>query len=113
MARGGYIGMGGFGGNMGSLMAQAQKMQKQLEVAKQEINELRVTGTAGGDKVSVVLGGDHKLYGLEISPDVIDPEDPEMLADLITAAFNQASEEIEKISSEKMNAITGGVQMPF
>ena len=47
MAKGGYRGMGGFGGNMGSLMAQAQKMQKQLEIAKQEINEMRITGTAG------------------------------------------------------------------
>jgi len=110
MAKGGYRGMGG---NMGSLMAQAQKMQKQIEIARQEIKELRLTGTSGGDKVKVVLGGDHKIYNIEIAKDVIDPEDPEMLADLIAAAYNQASEELEKESTSRMNKITGGVQMPF
>ena len=110
----GYRGMGGFGGgNMNSLMAQAQKMQRQLEVAKEEINELRVTGTSGGDKVKVVVGGDHRIYDLVIDKEVIDPEDPEMLADLIVAAVNQANDEVGMISAEKMNGSTGGVNLPF
>lgn len=116
MAKGGFRGgMGNLGGmgNMGNLMAQAQKMQKQIEVAQNEIKEMRIEGTAGGGMVKVILGGDHKVYNLEIAKDVIDPEDSEGLADLITAALNQAAEQLEKESSDKMNAITGGVRMPF
>jgi len=110
--RGGMGNLGGMGG-MGNLMAQAQKMQKQLEITQQEIKELRIEGTAGGGQVKLILGGDHKIYNLEIGKDVIDPEDPEMLADLVVAAFNQASEELEAKSSEMMNRVTGGVKMPF
>ena len=116
MAKGNFRGgMGNFGGmgNMSGLMAQAQKMQKQLEVTQQEIKKLRIEGSAGGGQVRLILGGDHKIYNLEIAKDVIDPEDPEMLTDLITAAFNQASEELETKSSEMMNKVTGGVKMPF
>ena len=101
------------GGNMGNLMAQAQKMQRQIEIAQAEIKELRITGTAGGEMVKVVLGGDHKLYNVEINKDVIDPEDAEGLADLIMAAVNQAADTLEKESTDRMNAITGGVKMPF
>ncbi|SCW64382.1 hypothetical protein SAMN02910456_02322 [Ruminococcaceae bacterium YRB3002] len=110
--RGGYGNMGGMG-NMGNLMAQAQKMQKQLEITQQEIKELRIEGTAGGGQVKIILGGDHKIYNMEIAKEVIDPEDPEMLADLITAAYNQASEALEAESTERMNKVTGGVKMPF
>ena len=105
-------GMGGMG-NMGNLMAQAQKMQKELENVQIEIKQLRISGTAGGDKVKIVLGGDHKIYNLEIDPEVIDPDDAEMLADLITAAYNQANDELEAKSTEMMNKVTGGVKMPF
>ncbi len=111
MAKGGFRGMPG--GNMGNLMAQAQKMQRQIEIAQAEIKELRITGTAGGEMVKVVLGGDHKLYNVEINKDVIDPEDAEGLADLIMAAVNQAADTLEKESTDRMNAITGGVKMPF
>lgn len=100
-------------GNMGNLMAQAQKMQRELELVQQEIKQLRIPGSAGGDKVKIVLGGDHKIYNMEIAPEVIDPDDSEMLADLITAAYNQASEELETKSTEMMNRVTGGVKMPF
>lgn len=115
MAKGGFRGMGNMGGmgNINQLMAQAQKMQKQLEVTQQEIKELRIEGTSGGGQVKLILGGDHKIYNLEIGKEVIDPEDPEMLSDLIVAAFNQASEELEAKSSEMMNRVTGGVKMPF
>ena len=105
-------GMGGMG-NMGNIMAQAQKMQKELENVQIEIKQLRIAGSAGGDKVMLVLGGDHKIYNLEIDPEVIDPDDAEMLADLITAAYNQANDELEAKSTEMMNKVTGGVKMPF
>ncbi|MBR6879886.1 MAG: YbaB/EbfC family nucleoid-associated protein [Clostridiales bacterium] len=115
MAKGGFRGFPGMGGmgNMGNIMAQAQKMQRDLEIAQNEVNLLRIDGTAGGDMVKITLGGDHKIYGLEIKKDVIDPEDPEMLTDLITAAYNAALEELEKQKAEKMDKVTGGVKMPF
>ena len=109
----GFKGMPGGMGGMGNLMAQAQKMQKELERVQIEVKELRIPGTSGGDKVKLVLGGDHKIYNLEIAPEVIDPEDSEMLADLITAAYNQANDELEAKSTEMMNKVTGGVKMPF
>ena len=109
----GFKGIPGGMGNMGNLMAQAQKMQKELENVQIEIKELRIPGTSGGDKIKLVLGGDHKIYNLEIAPEVIDPEDPEMLSDLIVAAYNQANDELEAKSTEMMNRVTGGVKMPF
>lgn len=109
----GFKGMPGGMGNMGNLMAQAQKMQRQIEAVQSEIKLLRITGTSGGDKVKLVLGGDHKIYNLEIAPEVIDPEDSEMLADLITAAYNQANDELESKSTEMLDKVTGGVKMPF
>ncbi|MCR5593517.1 MAG: YbaB/EbfC family nucleoid-associated protein [Saccharofermentans sp.] len=111
----GFKGMGfpGGMGNMGNLMAQAQKMQREIENVQAEIKLLRINGTSGGDKVKLVLGGDHKIYNLEIAPEVIDPEDSEMLADLITAAYNQANDELEATSAEMLNKVTGGVKMPF
>ena len=109
----GFKGMPGGMGNMGNLMAQAQKMQRQIEAVQSEIKLLRITGTSGGDKVKLVLGGDHKIYNLEIAPEVIDPEGSEMLADLITAAYNQANDELEAKSTEMLDKVTGGVKMPF
>lgn len=111
MVKGGFRGMPG--GNMGNLMAQAQKMQRQIEIAQAEIKELRITGTAGGGVVKAVVGGDHKIYNIEIAKEAIDPEDAEGLADLVMAAINQASEELEKESNDRMTSITGGVKMPF
>ena len=111
MARGGFRGMPG--GNANNLMAQAQRMQKQLEVAQAEVSAMRITGTAGGEQVKVILGGDHKLYGVEIDPSVIDPDDADGLADLVMAAVNQAQDELEAESQKRLNAITGGVKLPF
>jgi len=108
----GFRGMGGMG-NMGNIMAQAQKMQKDMEIAQQEIQMLRIEGTAGGGLVKLTLGGDHRIYGLEIAKEVIDPDDAEGLADLITAAYNQASEQIDEQSAARMSKATGGMKLPF
>lgn len=105
-------GMGGMG-NMGNIMAQAQKMQKDMEATQQQVALLRIDGTSGGGKVKLTLGGDKKLYALDIDKDVIDPEDPEMLSDLIIAAYNSASEELEATSAEMMSKVTGGMKLPF
>lgn len=112
MAKGFRGGMG-MGGNMGQVVAQAQKMQRQIELAQAEIREMEFTGTAGGELVKVVVGGDHRLYEVELSKEIVDPEDIEGLQDLIIAAANQALEQIDNTNQERMNAITGGMKMPF
>lgn len=113
MAKGGFRGGMGMGGNMNNMLAQAQKMQRQIEMAQAEIQEMRFTGTAGGELVKVVVTGKHLLESVEISKDVIDPDDIEGLQDLIIAAANQALEQIDKTNQERIGAITGGLRMPF
>ena len=112
MAKGFRGGMG-MGGNMSQVVAQAQRMQRQIEMAQAEIREMEFTGTAGGELVKVVVGGNYKMKSIELSKDIIDPEDIEGLQDLIIAAANQALEQIDNTNQERMNAITGGMKMPF
>ena len=112
MAKGFRGGMG-MGGNMNQVVAQAQKMQRQIELAQAEIREMEFTGTAGGELVKVVVGGNYKMKSIELSKDIVDPEDIEGLQDLIIAASNQALEQIEKTNQERIGAITGGMKMPF
>ena len=112
MAKGFRGGMG-YGGNMNQVVAQAQKMQRQIEMAQAEIREMRFTGTAGGELVKVVAGGDHQIFSVEIAKEVVDPDDIEGLQDLIIAAANQALEQIDKTNQERISAITGGMKMPF
>ena len=112
MAKGFRGGMG-MGGNMSQVVAQAQKMQRQIEMAQAEIQEMRFTGTAGGELVKVVVTGKHQVESVEIAKEVVDPDDIEGLQDLIIAAANQALEQIDKINQERIGAITGGMKMPF
>ncbi len=112
MAKGFRGGMG-MGGNMNQVVAQAQRMQRQIEMAQAEIREMLFTGTAGGELVKVVVGGDHRVKSIELSKDVVDPEDMEGLQDLIIAAANQALEQIDKTNQERINGITGGMNLPF
>ena len=112
MAKGGFRGMG-MGGNMNNMLAQAQRMQRQIEMAQAEIQEMRFTGTAGGELVKVTVTGKHLLESVEISKEVVDSDDIEGLQDLIIAAANQALEQIDKTNQEKISSITGGLQLPF
>ena len=112
MAKGGFRGMG-MGGNMNNMLAQAQKMQRQIEMTQAEIQAMEFTGTAGGELVKVVVTGKHQLESVEIKKEVVDPDDIEGLQDLIIAAANQALEQIDKTNQEKISAITGGLKMPF
>ena len=100
MAKGFRGGMG-MGGNMSQVMAQAQRMQRQIEMAQAEIQEMRFTGTAGGELVKVVVTGKHQIESVEI------------LQDLIIAAANQALAQIDKTNQERIGSITGGMKMPF
>ncbi len=100
---------GGFGGggNMNQMMMQARKMQQDLQRAQQEIAETEVIGTAGGEMVEVVITGDKKMVSVTIDPKAVDPDDVEMLEDLLVAAFNAAMEEADKLSAEKLGPMAG------
>jgi len=108
-------GMGGFGG-LGSLMKQAQKQaaqfQKQLEEVQRSMADRVVEGTAGGGMVVAQMNGKQDLVALKIDPEVVDPNDVEMLQDLILAAVNEALEQSQQIANERMSGLTGGLSLP-
>ncbi len=99
---------GGFGGqNLQSLMKQAQKMQEEMEKAKQEISQSQVTGVSGGGVVEVVLTGERRVKSINLKPEVVNAEDVEMLEDLIVAALNHALDQVEQLEKEKLPNIPG------
>ena len=107
--RGGFPGGMGMPGNMNNLMKQAQKMQKQMEETTKELEEQEVTATAGGGAVSVTVSGKKEVTAVKLEPEVVDPDDIEMLQDLIIAATNEALRKMEEESAEVMNSIAGGL----
>ncbi|MCQ2409488.1 MAG: YbaB/EbfC family nucleoid-associated protein [Clostridia bacterium] len=99
---------GGFGGgNMNQLMKQAQAMQRKLQEAQEKIAETEVTGTAAGGMVEVKLMADKTPVSISIKPEAVDPEDVEMLEDMIMAALNSAMEEADKVSKELLGPMAG------
>ena len=114
--RGGFPGMG-MPGNMNNLMKQAQKMQRQMEEAQKELEEKEVTAAAGGGAVEVTVSGKHEITKVKLSPEVVDPDDSEMLEDLIMAETNEADSQSDEFSQSSMAKITGGMGglggMPF
>ena len=107
--RGGFPGGMGMPGNMNNLMKQAQKMQKQMEETTKELEEKEITATAGGGAVEVVVTGKKEIKSVKISPEVVDPDDIEMLEDLFVAATNEALRQIEEYSQTQMAKVTGGL----
>ena len=105
--RGGF--QGGMPGGMGNLMKQAQKMQRQMEEASKELEEKSYKATAGGGAVEVEVSGKKEILSVKLSPEVVDPDDIEMLQDLIVAAVNEGLREAAKESEETMSRITGGM----
>lgn len=101
MARNRHGGMPG-GMNMNSLMQQAQKMQREMAEAQEAIANTEVEASSGGGMVTVKMSGEHKILDLSIKPDAVDPDDVEMLQDLILAAIREAERQIEEITSDKM-----------
>jgi len=99
---------GGFG-MPGDMFRRLQTLQEDLMKAQEEIAAMTVTATAGGGAVTAVVSGDRRLKSLQIQPDVVDPNDVEMLQDLIVAAVNQGMEQVEKVAAERMSAVTGGL----
>jgi nucleoid-associated protein EbfC len=98
--------------NMQQMMRQAQKMQKELAKAQEEIATMTCEGSAGGGMVKAVVTGDMKVSSITIDPDAVDPEDVEMLQDMVCAAVNEALREVSEISNKRMNAATGGMNIP-
>ena len=105
--RGGFP--GGMPGNMNNLMKQAQKMQKQMEEAQKQLEEQVVEATAGGGAVTVTVSGKKEVVSVHLEEEVVDPDDVEMLEDLIVAATNEALRKMEEDSQEKMGKVTGGL----
>lgn len=103
---GGYGGGGGM--NMQQMMKQAQKLQQQMAEAKEELENARVTGSAGGGAVTITLSGSKRFIGIEIKPEVVDPDDVEMLEDLITAAANEAYAEVDELVANSPLSQLGG-----
>ena len=102
--RGGFP--GGMPGNMNNLMKQAQKMQRQMEEAQKELEEKEITAAAGGGAVEVTVSGKREITKVKLSEEVVDPDDIEMLEDLIMAATNEALRQLEEFSSDSMSKIT-------
>jgi DNA-binding YbaB/EbfC family protein len=97
--------------DMRQIMQQAQKMQEQLAKAQAELAEARFTGSAGGGMVTAVVTGGPELVEVKISPDVVDPDDIEMLEDLVVAAVRQAMEAAVEAANSQLGGLTGGLDM--
>lgn len=100
---------GGMPGNMNNLMKQAQKMQKQMEESTKEMETKQFTATAGGGAVEVTVSGKKEVTKVKLSEEVVDPDDIEMLEDLIVAATNEALRKMEDETQSQMSKITGGL----
>ncbi len=98
--------------DMKQMMRQAQKMQKELNKAQAEIATMSFEATAGGGMVKAVASGDMSITALSIDPDAVDPEDVEMLQDMVVAAVNEALRGVSEMSNQRMNAVTGGMNIP-
>lgn len=100
------------GMNMQQMMRQAQKMQKELAKAQEEVAAMTFEGTAGGGMVKAVAKGDMSIESIAIDPEAVDPEDVEMLQDMVCAAVNDALRGVNEASSMRMGAVTGGMNIP-
>ena len=108
--RGGFPG-GGMPGNMANLMKQAQKMQRQMEEQAKEMETKEFTATAGGGAVEVTVSGKREITKVKLDEEVVDPDDIEMLEDLIMAATNEALRKVDEATSNAMSKFTGGMGM--
>lgn len=98
--------------NLGQMMKQAQEMQSKMTEMQDKLSEMEVTGSSGAGMIEVTLSGKSEMRGIKIDPSLIDPSDPEVLEDLIVAAFNDAKGKVEAKVSDKMSEMTGGLQLP-
>ena len=112
MAKGGFRGMPGGGGmNQAAMMKQAQKMQQEMLRMQQEQEAKTFTAKAGGGMVSATVNGKHELVNLDINPEAVDPDDVEMLQDMILAAVNEAMRTADAEAANNMSRLTGGMNL--
>lgn len=105
-------GMGGGPQNMQSMLRQAQKMQEDIETKKAELEEKEYVVTSGGGMVEITVKGNHEVKAIGLNPEVVDPEDVEMLEDMLVAAFNEAMRQIDEESERELEKVTGGLNIP-
>ena len=113
MAKGNHFNGFGGGANMKQLMRQAQKLQEQMTKAQEELDEREFTAQAGGGMVTVTVTGKRELKQLDIKPECVDPDDVEMLQDMVIAAVNSALKAAETSREESMAKVTGGLNFGF
>ena len=104
---------GGQGGGQMAMMKRIQEMQAQMEAKQQEIEQSEFTASAGGGAVEVTVSGAHEVKAIELQPDVVDPEDIEMLSDLLIAATNEAMRKADDAMEQAMGAFKSGLNLPF
>lgn len=102
----------GGGGSMQKQLAQMQAMQRQMESMQSEIEEKEFETTAGGGAVKCIMNGKKEIVTLELKEEIVDPEDIEMLQDLIMAAVNEAIRQVDEVTNNEMNKLTGGLNIP-
>jgi DNA-binding YbaB/EbfC family protein len=111
MARGGFPGMPG--GNMQQMLVKAQKMQQQVMAKQAELEEEEMEASAGGGMVTAKVNGKHEVVSIAIKPEAVDPDDVEMLQDMIVAAVNEAMRKIAEHAEAELGKITGGMKLGF
>ena len=105
-------GMGGGPQNMQAMLKQAQQMQENIEKKKAELEEKDYVVSSGGGMVEVTVSGKHEIKAIGINPEVVDPDDVEMLEDMLMAALNEAMRKIDEDEERKLSAVTGGLIIP-
>ena len=107
-----YGGMGGGMGNMGARMKKGQKLQSQMKLMQEELKKRTVEVSAGGGVVKVVMNGDKVVQSLTIAKEAVDPEDVEMLQDLISAAVNECMKKVDEMMTSEISKLTSGLGLP-
>ena len=109
---GGFRMPAGGGGGMGGMLQQIQKLQEEMLRTQEELGQKTVSATAGGGAITVVATGQQRIESIKIDPDVVNPEDVEMLQDLIVAAVNEAIEKSRELAAQRLSSLTGGLNIP-
>jgi DNA-binding YbaB/EbfC family protein len=99
-------------GGQPDMMRQVQRLQEEMVKTQEALSEETIIVTAGGGAITVVMTGQQRVQSISIAPEVVDPDDVEMLEDLVTAAVNEALERSQEIAAERMGALTGGLSIP-
>ena len=111
MAKGGFRGMPGGGGNPAAMMKQVQKMQQEMLRMQEEMENKTYSAAAGGGMVTATVNGKHEVLDLQIKPEAVDPDDVEMLQDMVIAAVNEAMRAADADSASNMSKLTGGLNL--